>query len=369
MVSAFIVSGHAYAVPKPPEKVQGARSASGTSFRITWSSPTLRSDGNLLTPGELGSFKIIRSNALTNGTTVINFVVPIASAAVFTDTTVSGRTFYYRVRAVDSIGDGHESEDSTPVSSDINNTAYFMADDGLSFASVPGTLKSALDAEGSVISASRVTSAEGNRIYKSLNFSVLDSLTSQVRQNYVLSSPATLGIAYSVNGSGQVIASAPQSLSPAVSYPDAAGAKFSFSVYWDNGAGFVKLGSSVDTANRVATTSSRLPGSYQLRLVSQPLSAQLNAVYPRTLTPNSDGINDRVFFLFENPSQASASGSIFDAESSKVADLRTTDLFGGDTVLFWDGTDSNGATVAGGFYIYKVEVGDRKFSGAVAVAR
>ncbi|OGR86086.1 MAG: hypothetical protein A3A86_00795 [Elusimicrobia bacterium RIFCSPLOWO2_01_FULL_60_11] len=80
-------------------------------------------------------------------------------------------------------------------------------------------------------------------------------------------------------------------------------------------------------------------------------------------------MNDRVFFLFENPSQAQASGSIYDALSSRVSDLKTTDLFGGDTVLYWDGTDTAGAVVTGGYYIYKLDVGDRSFSGTVAVAR
>lgn len=354
----------AWGLPQAPGKVQGSRSASGQSFTVSWSSPAFKTDGNALAPGELASFKVIRSNALTGGTTSVSFTVSVSSAPSYTDAAIAGRTFFYRIKAVDSAGG--ESADSAAASSDAGNTVYFMADDGTSYAAVPGILKAALDAEGSFIRGTRLVNAEGNRVYKSIHFDVFDSLTNQARQDYILSSPASFGLAYSVGGDGRVFLNDPL---PAVFYPDAAGAKFAFSVYWNNGADYLKVGSSVDTANKVAVTASRLPGSYQLRLVSQALSSQLNAVYPRTITPNNDGINDRVFFLFENPSGAPASGSVFDAQSEKVSDLKSTDLFGGDTVLYWDGTDDNGAVAAGGYYIYKLEAGGRKFAGTVAVAR
>ena len=360
----FVLAAPLGATPKAPGSVQGTRSANGSSFRLTWSSPSFRTDGNLLAAGEVTSYRIIRTNTLTGGTTFISFTVSATSSTVLTDSTIAGRTFFYRVRAIDAAAS--ESPDSEAASSDVLNTAYFMADDGLSFAATPGALKTVLDAEGTALRGTRLTSLEGNRIYKAMSFEAVDTLTSQVRSNYVLSSPATFGIAYSVGGDGFVVQNSPK---PAVSYPDAAGARSAFSIFWSNGSGFVKVGSSVNTSIKAAQTSTRLPGTYQLRLVSQPLSAQLNAVYPRTVTPNGDGINDRVFFLFENPSQARAGGAIYDAMSSKVSDLRTTDIFGGDTVLFWDGTDSNGAAAAGGYYIYKLDVGDKSFSGTVAVAR
>ncbi len=356
----------ACAVASAPDKVEGVRAANGLSFRVSWSSPAFRTDGNLLNPGEISSYKVIRTNALTGGTTSVVFTVAAASPTTYNDSTISGRTFFYRVRAVDAVGT--DSPDSTYVSSDLNSTAYFLAADSVSYASVPGTFKAALDAEGTALRGMRLTSLEGNRIYKSIKFYAVDILTNQTRENYILSSPASFSIAYLLGGDGIVVSASPIPL-PAVSYPDAAGSKSAFSMFWDNGAEFVKVGSSVDTTNKVATASSRLLGSYQLRLVSQSLSSQLNAVYPRTITPNNDGINDRVFFLFENPSLAAAGGSIYDSQSAKVADLRSTDLFGGDTVLFWDGTDESGAVVSGGFYIYKLQVGEKNFSGTVAVAR
>lgn len=364
LMSAAVYAPTLLAVPKAPSKVQGTRSANGNSFTMRWSSPTFRTDGNLLSPGEVSSYKIIRSNALTGGTTSIFFTVSAASPSVLIDSAISGRAFFYRVRAIDA--SASESPDSEAASSDASNTTYFMADDGASFASVPGTLKAALDAEGTVIRGSRVRETEGNRVYRSIRFDALDTITDQAHAGYVLASPATFGIAYSVGGDGIVFAN---TLKPAVSYPDTAGARFAFSLFWDNGEKFVKVGSSVDTAGKTAITSSRLPGSYQLQLVSQPLAAQLNAVYPRIISPNNDGINDRVFFLFENPSQAKTSGAIYDPLSARVTDLKTTDLFGGDTVLYWDGTDDAGAAVSGGYYIYKLDVGDRSFSGTVAVAR
>ena len=362
MVSPSV--GKLLATPQAPGSVEGLRSANGQSFTLSWTSPTLRTDGNLLAAGELANFKIIRSNALTGGTTFTSFTVSVASPTSFTDTSVSGRTFFYRVRAVDTAA--NESSDSTVSASDAQNTATFLADDGSSYAGMPGSFKAALDSQGLILRGTRDSVTEGNRVYKSVNFDVVDNFTGAVRSDYVLGSPVTFGIAYAVDGLGNVVQG---NLKPAVSYPDAAGAKFAFSIFWNNGSSWVKLGSSVDTATKVASTQSRLPGPYQLRLVSQPLSGQLNSVYPRAITTNNDGINDRVFFLFENPSQASASGTIFDSQSAKVADLKSTDLFGGDTVLYWDGTEDNGAVAAGGIYIYKLEVGEKRFSGTVAVAR
>ena len=352
LMSAALGAQTLLAVPRAPDKVEGARSANGNSFTLRWSSAA-----------EVASYRVIRTSVLTGGTTSVSFTVSAASSPALTDSTVSGRTFFYRVRAVDA--GASESPDSEAASSDASNTAYFMADDGASFASVPGTLKAALDAEGTALRGTRVPQTEGNRVYRSIRFDAVDTVTDQTRANYVLSSPASFGIAYSVGGDGIVH----PNIKPAVSYPDAAGARSAFSIYWNNGEKFIKVGSSVTPAAKAAVAISRLPGSYQLQLVSQPLAAQLNGVYPRVISPNGDGVNDRVFFLFENPSQAQASGSIYDALSSRVSDLKTTDLFGGDTVLYWDGTDTAGAVVTGGYYIYKLDVGDRSFSGTVAVAR
>ena len=108
----------------------------------------------------------------------------------------------------------------------------------------------------------------------------------------------------------------------------------------------------------------------QLRLVQQGLDVQSNSVYPRTITPNGDGINDVVFFFFENPTDAPVKGTIYDMKSARISDVKKSDIFAGNnTVLTWDGKDDDGSVVTGGVYIYKIEIGDKVFTGTVAVAR
>lgn len=99
-------------------------------------------------------------------------------------------------------------------------------------------------------------------------------------------------------------------------------------------------------------------------------TSSVNTVYPRVITPNGDGINDLVFFLFDNPTDAPIKGSIYDLRAAKIADTKRSDLFAGpNSVMTWDGKDDSGSVVAGGVYLYKVEVGEKTFTGSVSVAR
>jgi flagellar hook assembly protein FlgD len=92
--------------------------------------------------------------------------------------------------------------------------------------------------------------------------------------------------------------------------------------------------------------------------------------YPRTITPNGDHVNDIAFFLFENPTEASLKGTIYDLNLGKVADASIATFFKGtNAVLSWDGKDSSGIGVPGGVYLYKIEIGDQTFTGTMAVMR
>ncbi len=95
-----------------------------------------------------------------------------------------------------------------------------------------------------------------------------------------------------------------------------------------------------------------------------------SSVFPKVITPNNDGINDVVFFFIENATATPWEGTIYDLRSNKVADLKESAVSSfGSTVLTWDGKDDSGATASGGIYIYKIEVGERTYSGCVGVAR
>jgi hypothetical protein len=97
------------------------------------------------------------------------------------------------------------------------------------------------------------------------------------------------------------------------------------------------------------------------------------AVLPKTVTPNGDGINDTVFFYVLNKTAAPVKGEIFSLHGGKIADMKertdiTTQILN-YTVLQWDAKDDSNTIVTGGIYFYKIEVGDRKLTGTLAVAK
>lgn len=355
------------APPSRPQNVRGTRSGDGQSFAISWDSVSTRLNGEPLEPLELSSYTIFRMTLLNSGTNQI-FSVPASSHPAFTDDTLSGRVLFYKVRAV-NIG-GTESEDSDLLSSDVDGTVMVMMDDGVSFLAVPGDLKLSLDSQNLVLKGTRDFSQEGGKTFKAMNVEVRDRLTGEPKKGYLFDKPVQVAIGYFVDASGKVSNNASAAPAFAQALPAAADAPKAFSIYWYNGAQWLKLGTNVDPANNNARVKSRQTGAYQLRLVQQALSTQMNAAFPRTITPNGDGINDIVFFLFENPTDAPVKGTIYDLKSAKVAAAKKIDIIeGNNTVLSWDGKDDSGAVVTGGVYLYKIEIGDKTFTGTVAVAR
>jgi hypothetical protein len=98
--------------------------------------------------------------------------------------------------------------------------------------------------------------------------------------------------------------------------------------------------------------------------------ASVPKIYPRVITPNGDGINDRIFFIIDNPTDAPVEGEIFDISYQTVSGVFpiTLDQLG-KTVLYWDGTHSGGSYVPAGIYLYRLELPDGVFTGSVVVAK
>ena len=97
-------------------------------------------------------------------------------------------------------------------------------------------------------------------------------------------------------------------------------------------------------------------------------SLTLTAVYPRILTPNGDGFNDKAGFHFDNPEDLPVSGTIFDLSGARVASLAPGQGTDAATFLVWDGKDTSGQKVPGGIYIYEIEYQGKHATGTVAVA-
>src|SRR5262249_45747793 len=107
-------------------------------------------------------------------------------------------------------------------------------------------------------------------------------------------------------------------------------------------------------------------GKYQIRVASHAPGVTLTRVYPRIITPNGDGWNDKVVFQFDNPQQLPLSGKVFDITGAHVADLGTGPI--PDSTLQWDGKDASGRVVPAGIYLYEIS-GATTMTGTVVVAR
>ncbi len=88
-------------------------------------------------------------------------------------------------------------------------------------------------------------------------------------------------------------------------------------------------------------------------------------VWPKIITPNSDGINDVLNCTFENPTSNAVEAGIFDLNGAHVADLKSLT----DTWVVWDGADEHGKKVAPGVYVYQLKIGTKVINGTVVVAR
>ena len=93
----------------------------------------------------------------------------------------------------------------------------------------------------------------------------------------------------------------------------------------------------------------------------------LQTIPDKIFTPNGDGVNDVIEFIFDNPSDSVISkAKIYDLTGAEVSDLKVGST---GTSYIWDGRNKNGETVHGDVYIYQIEAGGKVFNGTVMVAK
>ncbi len=97
-----------------------------------------------------------------------------------------------------------------------------------------------------------------------------------------------------------------------------------------------------------------------------PTDLFLVGVSPRIFTPNNDGINDVVTFIYENPKNDRVCGKIFDMGGSVVRDNLYQNSI---SSLIWDGKNNENICVKGGVYIYQIKAGNSVINGTVVLAK
>lgn len=100
----------------------------------------------------------------------------------------------------------------------------------------------------------------------------------------------------------------------------------------------------------------------------------------RVITPNGDGINDFIFFCFENPQDSDISGKIYTVLGTEVASIGPRNNRTGAAVVgcpasiiraqysTWNGLADN-TRVGSGVYVYRIKSEDQVFAGTVIVVR
>jgi len=339
----------------PPAVVSGLSgqiSADNQSFTINWSTVTTNLDGTSIT--DLAAYRITKSTGLFAGATATFYVT--ASQNSFIDA-VNSQNFYYKIRAVDT--SGNESPDSNIINSSIRPDITVICDDGKTRLSIPSEISAELRKENNstgsdlMITPVRLAAEETGNVLKSYRFDVKRADNNQSVPSFAFSKPminVTFGF---LTGSGvKTLAQGDQKLS----------------IYWDNGNRLISLGGHPNFGEGTISVLSSNPGRYQLRVLSDTIDTILTegSPYPRTITPNGDGINDRVFFFFE-ATNAPKEGRIYDLKGAFVANMTPGPVQ--DSSLVWDGKDGRGNVVSRGIYLYKVSLGEKNVTGTVVVAR
>ncbi len=351
----------------PPNFVLGLKGIldpTGIAFTLIWEDVNLNADGTPIT--DLAGYHVYRRTSI-GGTATRITPTPLSTPA-FADV-VNNQIYYYTIRAIDT--SGNLSEDSLIADSSRDANVIFVGTDSISSVIMPDSINQLLRSENNKYGVPlylRLTE-EGipanTNILRQIRLQFIRGDNFQALNDVAFKLPqAIVTIGYNViNGApapgvpvaGQLVGAR------------AAGDKPS--LFWNNGVTWVKIGGTIDENKNTLAIKSSYLGLYQVRssALATSLTLEQANVFPRLFTPNGDGYNDRVYFILENPNNAEVSGQISDLSGRYVARVQTLNTIG--TTLFWDGKDSNGATVPSGAYLYKVQGEGKTFTGTVGVAR
>lgn len=379
-----------------PAGLASTLAADGSSITMRWGGVASNLDGSGFRQAvgvngwEINRYTISRSTGIARSNWVWLADLPITASSFTASVPEPGRVYYYRIEAKDNFG--NETDDSMVMDSDLN--LYAVAADQVTRLKIPAQQVAALQAAGNrwgkdlLIRAKDRPQDLGDRVVRSVSFDtylapsglsaplgitapgmevVLQYKTEngQVVPSAVLSDLERESLALSASGGLSPLAAAAPPLKPSVG---ANAAPTNLAAYWQNADEYVKLFGHVDLFNKTVALNTAMLGAYQIRSVlrSAGFSFDIAAISNKAITPNGDGLNDTVVFIFDNPMDSSFAGKIYDMRGAFVADMRTGPLLGQS--LLWDGKAAN-QTVPGGVYVYQIKAENKVFNGTLMVIR
>lgn len=334
--------------------------ATPTSVAMSWIAPTGFSNRIPFNdryypayPYEVKGYQVFRATAPANA--VWESLTPEISSDIFnwTDVVDPGQRFYYQVRAFNQAGIGSPSYSMA----NEGGAIYFVAPDNTSLLEVPADgISSFVPASGDPLTAYTVeitSHAEdlAGRVVKSLEFAAYKGGLKKDAA-FKLPKMGTLRLYYRAVG-GTVV-------------PSRSSEK-NLSMYFYNGAKWTQLYGKINEADKNIELRTTLLGRYQIREVERSggFGADSSGLSNRLITPNGDGKNDSMVFVFDNPVDVSVKGIIYDLKGARVAKMVPGPI---SNSLVWD-AKAGGQTVPGGVYIYQIESAGKAYNGTVAVIR
>lgn len=345
--------------PCEPRSVNSIMSSDGKWITIEWARVEKSTDGT--NADDLSHYTLYRSKTI--GEPEISW--EIDKNAVSTTTYSAGTVYYYWLTAHDYARNTSEPS-AAVVSVTDGNITFFDSSDPKTCITIPDARNSVLYKENNsyeedlYIDIVRLKNEEIGKVYKSLAFTPKGVKSEKVITGFMFSRAVMdIQISYGIDESGEVRSA------PSKSQVKANKAKDNLALFWFNGVEWVKVGGDVDTANNVVSIKSKKGGRYQLRQSIRAAKFTVNNIYPRIFTPNGDGWNDVVNFVYEGNDDG-ITGKIFDINGAFVADMSH-----GDTIysLKWDGKNGSEETVSSGIYIYQIEADGEIINGTVVIAK
>lgn len=352
-------------VPRLPMEPLGVSISTFTDKAIfSWQPVTEFSTGTPFavstapTPVELTGYRVFSATAAVNA--------PWSEiAGLLSTTTLSWTDFglslstpeYYYVVAENLSGDSIPSNIRAFPSGDFWSVAY----DSMSTLDIPASSTVSLSNYYIALDSSPLSALDiQGGTFK--NLSIL-ALTGGIAPNpaFVLGALGELSLHYTISASsGQVT---PSSVGVLPTPQNS-------SVFWFNGIKWVQFYGKVDINAQTLNIQTPYLGQYQLRTAERTTGFAFNeaGISNREITPNGDGKNDTVEFLFDNPQYSSITGQIFDLQSHLVSGMQSCPDQPASQCLMWD-AKSNGRVVPGGIYVYQIKGEGKTYTGTVVVIR
>jgi len=349
--------------PKPPTGISGTWASKKASFVVRWNAVTANTDGSPLV--DLKGYRIYRSLFAESIGDSPALAELSPDALSYEDTTVNGADFFYAVRAVDL--SNIESVNSMLVESRPTSVFVAMSEDREVQVLIE-SLAAQNPTPGSdnvVVQMTRRPGEETGSVLRSYELEVRNVSSDLKVDRFLFQRPVE--VAFAVNPPASAPGGAKDGQARPVFSAVPALPANQMSIFWHNGVEFIKLGGTYDSQRKVVTVMSQRPGVYRLQQALQSTSFEVVQLWPtRIFTPNGDGVNDEMNFVYSNPKLSPVSGEIFDLYGGPVANLA-----GGKdgSSLLWDGKNSDGHPVHKGVYLYQIRADGKVFSGTIVVAK